>query len=159
MVERQLVYNAVQCLACGKTIESSHRHDYRVCGCDNQAMVDGGLAYQRYGAMDMTKILTKQVFADEDYFKVREYAFRLHTTDGAVRLKDMSDSWLQNAYSWEVGHGRENNWHAQLLKKELNYRNEANIQVEEISLTEAEREEKRANRRREDEEAGRILPL
>ena len=53
---RQLVYNAVKCLECGETIVSYSRHDYKTCDCPNSAMVDGGTAYGRYGAMDMSKI-------------------------------------------------------------------------------------------------------
>jgi hypothetical protein len=38
----------VKCLLCDTVIESKHRHDYKRCSCGN-AMVDGGLAYERYG--------------------------------------------------------------------------------------------------------------
>lgn len=51
--EGELARNAAHCKACGKTIESAHRHDYRVCGCPNGTMVDGGLAYRRWGAVDI----------------------------------------------------------------------------------------------------------
>ena len=50
---KRLTRNALRCLACDKVIESEYRHDYKTCGCPNRAMVDGGLAYQRYGAVDM----------------------------------------------------------------------------------------------------------
>lgn len=57
MGKRKMTRNAVECLACGKIIESTYRHDYNVCGCPNHAMVDGGLEdYVRYGAADMNKI-------------------------------------------------------------------------------------------------------
>lgn len=52
----KITRNAVKCLACNKTIYSEDRHDCRVCGCPNQAMVDGGLDYVRCGAADMSKI-------------------------------------------------------------------------------------------------------
>ena len=48
---KQLTRNAVKCLSCGDVIESTHRHDYKHCKCGN-AMVDGGLDYERYGARD-----------------------------------------------------------------------------------------------------------
>ena len=48
---RVLSRNRIKCLACNTIIESTHRHDYNHCICGN-AMVDGGLAYERYGARD-----------------------------------------------------------------------------------------------------------
>lgn len=51
-----IVRNAIKCLACNKTIESKDRHDYRTCGCPNQAMVDGGHDYLRRGAVDLKLI-------------------------------------------------------------------------------------------------------
>lgn len=45
------------CLHCGKVLISWSRHDYKTCGCENEAMVDGGQDdYVRYGAKDMTAI-------------------------------------------------------------------------------------------------------
>lgn len=44
------------CLECGKIIESKHTHDYQTCGCPNDAMIDGGNEYLRYGAKDIKKI-------------------------------------------------------------------------------------------------------
>ena len=52
----KLTRNAMKCLACGKTIESTYRHHYVTCGCPNQTMVDGGLAYNRWGAMDPSQV-------------------------------------------------------------------------------------------------------
>lgn len=46
----RIIRNAAKCLACGVTVESRHRHDFKECGCDNQVMVDGGHAYLRGGA-------------------------------------------------------------------------------------------------------------
>lgn len=48
-----LIYNAIKCKGCGKVLRSYHRHDYRTHTCTNNPaislMIDGGLAYQRYG--------------------------------------------------------------------------------------------------------------
>lgn len=41
----------VQCPNCNKRLFSFHRHDYKTCGCPNEAMVDGGRDYLRYGAV------------------------------------------------------------------------------------------------------------
>ncbi len=39
----------VECAACEKRIFSFHVHDYKICGCPNKTMVDGGTQYLRYG--------------------------------------------------------------------------------------------------------------
>lgn len=52
----RIIRNAAKCLACGVTVESKHRHDYKVCGCDNETMVDGGTAYLRRGAVDFGQV-------------------------------------------------------------------------------------------------------
>lgn len=44
-------FNKVKCLACGMILESKFRHDYRVCPCPNETMVDGGNDYLRYGGV------------------------------------------------------------------------------------------------------------
>ncbi len=62
---RQIVYNSVKCLECNKVLVSRHRHDCVTCGCPNDAMIDGGNEYTRYGAMDMDKIETHCVYEDE----------------------------------------------------------------------------------------------
>lgn len=38
------IRNMAQCLLCGETIESKHRHDYVTCKCGNLS-VDGGIDY------------------------------------------------------------------------------------------------------------------
>lgn len=45
-MSERIVRNAVQCLACDHTVESTHRHDMRWCPCKNVA-VDGGRSYLR----------------------------------------------------------------------------------------------------------------
>ena len=52
----RVIRNAAKCLACGVTIESKHRHDYVLCGCPNETMVDGGLSYLRRGAVDWGQV-------------------------------------------------------------------------------------------------------
>lgn len=124
---RQIVYNAVKCEVCQKTIASYHRHDYKTCGCPNDAMVDGGFDYQRYGARDMNKISTVLVYADEPYIKVRVHAVRMHREpDGSLKsisLAEMDLDWLKAAVIYEREH-RPTSWHLKLLEKELEFRNE-----------------------------------
>ncbi len=48
--------NKAKCLVCGKVVESTYRHDYQTCGCDNMVSVDGGNVYCRYGFKDASKM-------------------------------------------------------------------------------------------------------
>lgn len=120
---RQLVYNAVTCLECMDTIVSYHRHDYKTCRCENKAMVDGGLDYLRYGAKDMKKIVSHDVYADDDFEIVRKYASRgSRGKDGLqplsyIAICDMDDDYLKAVL--EYG-GAE--WHLDLIRKEIKYR-------------------------------------
>lgn len=42
----KIVRNAVKCKSCGDVVESTHRHDFRACGCGSVS-VDGGTDYLR----------------------------------------------------------------------------------------------------------------
>ena len=120
---RQLVYNAVTCVDCLDTIVSYHRHDYKTCRCENQAMVDGGTDYIRYGGKDMKKVVHHAVYDDEDFSKVRQYATRGNRgKDGLqpltyIPIKDLDDDYLQAILEYGGA-----NWHLDLIKKEIKYR-------------------------------------
>ena len=45
---RIITRNAAKCLECDEVIESTHRHDFVRCSCEN-LFVDGGLDYVRRG--------------------------------------------------------------------------------------------------------------
>lgn len=51
-----LTRNSIKCLVCNTILESKHRHDFQQCNCSNGAFVDGGLSYERLGAMDLDLI-------------------------------------------------------------------------------------------------------
>src|SRR6476620_2327677 len=127
--ERQIVYNAIQCLACGTLIESIHRHDYKTCGCPNQAMVDGGLDYLRFGGLSNAFLRQVTYFTDDPFETVRKFAFRINFEGKPVRLYKMSSNWLDNAIEDQIErkYGRE--WHLLLLIKEKQYRFENEIYV------------------------------
>ena len=120
---RQLIYNAVKCLECNETIVSRYGHDYKLCGCPNGAMVDGGLDYQRYGAKSMSKIVAISIYADDDFEVVRKYAARgSRGKDGLQELSwiaicDMDDDHLQAVVDYGGA-----DWHIDLIKKEIEYR-------------------------------------
>ena len=47
----------ITCPVCNVEFYSRARHDYRVCGCPNQTMVDGGFSgYVRYGGDRMDEL-------------------------------------------------------------------------------------------------------
>jgi hypothetical protein len=120
---RQIVYNAIKCLECGETIVSYSRHDYNTCSCPNEAMVDGGNEYERYGAMDMDKIEAKYVYVDDDFEIVRKYAVRgSRGVDGKqpltyIAICDMDDDYLQAVLEYGGA-----DWHLDLIRKEIAYR-------------------------------------
>ena len=119
---KQIVYNSVKCLECNEVIVSRHRHDYVTCECPNKAMADGGNEYGRYGAMDMDKIKTNYIYAD-DFEIVRQHATRgSRGKDGKqpltwVTLSDMDDDYLQAVLDYGGA-----DWHLELINKEIKYR-------------------------------------
>lgn len=128
----QIVYNAVKCHVCGETIESHHRHDYQTCGCENEATVDGGLDYIRYGAKDMTKI-TKITYNHLDphdllrcFVSWGTYGKKGDEPLRYVPVKDMSDEHIRNILN--VNH-QGSAWMRNILKNELDYRTEFNISI------------------------------
>lgn len=120
---RQLVYNAVRCLECNELLVSYSVHDYKTCGCPNSAMVDGGTAYGRYGAMDMDRIVKIDVYDDDDFEIVRKHATRGSRGPNGdqplswIAICDMDDDYLHAVLDYG---GPE--WHLNIIKKEIKYR-------------------------------------
>jgi hypothetical protein len=125
---RQIVYNAIKCLECGETIVSRSLHDYVTCECPNEAMVDGGTDYERYGADDMTMIEPKYIYADDDFEIVRKYATRgSRGLDGRqpltyIAICDIDDDYLQAILEYGGA-----DWHLDLIRKEIKYREDERI--------------------------------
>ena len=120
---KQIVYNSVKCLECNKVLVSRHRHDYVTCGCPNDAMVDGGNEYERYGAMDMDKIETKYVYADDDFELVRQHAMRgSRGKDGKQPLTWIPIAEMDKDYLLAVLNYGGAEWHLELINKEIKYR-------------------------------------
>lgn len=120
---KQIVYNSITCDECGETIVSYHRHDYKTCGCPNEAMVDGGTEYLRYGAKNMSKIKQFAVYTDDDFEIVRKYATRgSRGKDGTdplswIAICDMDDDYLEAVLDYGGA-----DWHIDLIKKEIEWR-------------------------------------
>lgn len=49
-----------QCPECKQVLQSMGRHDYVVCRCSNQASIDGGRDYSRFGCVRSPPILYKE---------------------------------------------------------------------------------------------------
>jgi len=120
---RQLVYNAVRCLECDELLVSYSRHDYKTCQCPNSAMVDGGTAYGRYGAMDMNMIEKIDIYDDDDFEIVRKHAVRGSRGPNGdqplswIAICDMDDDYLQAVLDYGGA-----DWHIDLIKKEIEWR-------------------------------------
>lgn len=46
----------IRCMVCNEVLESTFRHDFVMCKCENKTFVDGGNDYCRVGGVDMQKI-------------------------------------------------------------------------------------------------------
>lgn len=130
-VSEQIVYNAVRCDVCNETIVSRHVHDYKTCECTNEAMVDGGNEYARYGAVDINKITKITYVSTDPYDLLREFVcWGTYGKNGDealkyVKIKDMSDDHLRAVIVYPRG----SQWIKDLMKQELDYRAEFNITI------------------------------
>ncbi len=64
--EKDREHGKLQCLECGKIIESTSQHDFVSCGCSNETFVDGGKAYMRCGGKDLKKIKILAPIEDDE---------------------------------------------------------------------------------------------
>ena len=62
--------NKIKCLKCGDIIESTYRHDFKMCKCGNCG-VDGGLDYFKRTGTDYEEIA--DAFTGEDFKKYSKY--------------------------------------------------------------------------------------
>ena len=70
-LRKVLTLNSIKCLECNTVLESKHQHHFVTCGCKNQTFNDGGLTYNRVGAVDLDKIenLCKYVIMTEQEYE------------------------------------------------------------------------------------------
>lgn len=129
----QIVYSAVICHECNKTIQSHHRHDYQTCGCPNEATIDGGFEYVRYGAKDISKIIQITYYDTDPHDLLRCFvSWGTYGKDGKqplsyVLVKDMTDEHIRNVIQQQMG----SKWMRTILKNELDYRTEFNLSITE----------------------------
>jgi hypothetical protein len=126
-MENKLIYNSVNCLSCGDTLISRHRHDYKVCSCENKTMVDGGLDYVRFGGKNLDLVQSYTIDDSDNFETLRFYIERgTHGINNDeplkyVKLKDIDDEWLSNIINYEE-ELRPNNPYLKYYKKEQKYR-------------------------------------
>ena len=91
-----LFHNAVHCCLCDDYIQSYSVHDFKLCKCKN-AMVDGGLEYERWGWDKENTVINFSLYIEDHPFSIiRQYFYRwnVHQED-YILLKDIDDEWLQ----------------------------------------------------------------
>lgn len=132
-ITEQIVYNGVVCLNCGEKLESRHRHDYVTCGCGNEAMVDGGHEYARYGAVDMKKIIKITYTMSDPHIVIRRHVkWGTRGKDGKQELKhvpllELSDNHLAKLIEYEPAAKH----YKTLFEREIAYRELHKISVPE----------------------------
>ena len=70
-LRKVLTLNSIKCLECNTVLESKHQHHFVTCGCKNQTFSDGGLIYNRVGAVDLDKVenLSKYIVMTEQEYE------------------------------------------------------------------------------------------
>ena len=70
-LRKVLTLNSIKCLECNTVLESKHQHHFVTCGCKNQTFNDGGLSYNRVGAVDLDKVedLCKYIIMTEQEYE------------------------------------------------------------------------------------------
>ena len=66
-----LTLNSVKCLECGEVLVSKSQHHFVSCSCKNQCFTDGGVVYNRVGAVDLDKVedLCKYIYTTEQEYQ------------------------------------------------------------------------------------------
>jgi len=134
--DKQLVVNAIK-TPDGTVLVSNHRHDYKEYVDENgyTYMVDGGLAYLRRNKVP-EPYTELSLYEDDDFEKIR----KLHSRGGRgkngddpltwVPLCDMSTDWLEACISYNNERGMDDVISTRLYKKELTYRKEHQVYIE-----------------------------
>ena len=130
----QIILNRIQCKNCGEVLISYNRHDYKTCDCENETMVDGGTAYQRYGGKDLDLVdRSSTIYLSEDHMMNRSAAhWGNRGKDGKSPLSYKSVTEMSNDHIANIikdMSGRMESWFEQILVKELEYRDINNIIV------------------------------
>lgn len=70
-LRKVLTHNSVKCLECGEVLVSKSQHHFVSCSCKNQCFNDGGLTYNRTGAVDLDKVenLCEYIYMTEQEYE------------------------------------------------------------------------------------------
>ena len=101
-LRKVLTHNSVKCLECGEVLVSKSQHHFVSCSCKNQCFTDGGLTYNRTGAVDLDKvenlckyvIMTEQEYEDMLERKRIEEAEILQQKIDAGLMVKFGDRWI-----------------------------------------------------------------
>jgi hypothetical protein len=97
--KKRIYRNKIRCLVCDKVIESTHRHDWVSCGCENKTFVDGGHEYIRVGGVDISQIEFLTEYVPEDTFIWHALREGKSLDGGAfvpMKLDEINDDHLRN---------------------------------------------------------------
>lgn len=101
-LRKVLTHNSVKCLECGEVLVSKSQHHFVSCGCKNQTFTDGGLIYNRVGAVDLDKVedLCKYVIMSEQEYKdmlerkrIKDEEILQQKIDAGLMVK-IGDRWI-----------------------------------------------------------------
>ena len=132
----EIIRNRAKCLHCNDIITSYHGHDFVTCLC-GKVSVDGGTNYLKRSFEKPTDYEDLSVYSNAPFEEIRENFHRGgRGKDGTMPLTwtpmdKMSNSWLKNCIKYNEESGQGKSFPNKMYKKELDYRKENNIFIEE----------------------------
>lgn len=108
-LRKVLTLNSIKCLECNTVLESKHQHHFVTCGCKNQTFNDGGLVYNRVGAVNLDKVedlceyiyMTEQEYQDMLEKKRIEDEEILQKKIDAGLMVDFGGKWIHKS-TWKL---------------------------------------------------------
>ncbi len=137
-MERKIILNQIR-TPDGTILKSMHRHDYVAYMDKNghEYMVDGGMDYLRRGGPEEAPYEEMSIYSDSPYEVIRENFHRGgRGKDGDkpltwVPMSEMSNAWLKACIEYNKERGFEDSFASEMYAKELAYREEKSILIEE----------------------------
>ena len=121
----------------GTKLVSHHRHDF-VTHTDKNGkwyMIDGGIGNEYWRSSAHGDEFINEVKLSDSFDKVRCNFERYNMYSRSyVKLKDISDKWLQNIIDWFIEHNYANSWVFRLFIEEKLFRAENEIYIPEEEL-------------------------
>lgn len=134
-MKKKLLVNKAMCNVCNDVLYSKHRHDFVTCTCGNLS-VDGGEEYIRRVYNDKNFITELSLYDDDSFELLRDNIFRggrgINGDEPLkyVKLSKLNDNWLTNLIEYE-SKNRPDNFYLEYYKKELEYRKDNKIKINE----------------------------